>query len=71
MSEQRVSQHEMLRNSGETRIAYVEPTAEWHDLKVITLGGPSGTGDSGAEGVQLSPSRTHYDEASQDYDKYV
>jgi hypothetical protein len=50
---------------------YVAPAGEWHDLKVITLGGPSGTGDSGSPNVQLNPSLTQYDEADEDYDNFI
>lgn len=71
MFEKRAEQNNFPGNPDAAARIYVEPSAEWHDLRVITLGGPSGTGDSGAEGVQQDPSRTHYDEKDDDYGNYA
>lgn len=71
MSERRVKGSHTSEVNG-ARIAYAEPTAEWHDLRVITLGGTDGDGDSGAGvEVQLPPGVTHYDETDEDFDNYV
>lgn len=70
MSEMRVNRYELPR-TGNSRLAYVEPIAEWHDLRVITLGGPSGTGDSGAENSQVLAGSFHYDESDDDYGNYA
>lgn len=71
MSEKRADQLDAGRGNVVSQHAYEAPMAEWHDLRVITLGGVSGTGDSGAEGVQVLPGSTHYDESDTDYDNYA
>jgi hypothetical protein len=71
MSGERIEQSH-VSNAGSSRSSYVEPAADWHDLRVITLGGTDGNGDSGSAGeVQLPPSVTNYDESSEDFDNYV
>lgn len=71
MSDNWVEEQESSQALGEGRFDYAVPVGEWHDLKVITLGGPSGTGDSGSPNVQRSPGLTHYDESDEDYDNFA
>jgi len=52
MSEKRVDQFEPGRSSIGGKPSYEEPAAEWHDLRVITLGGSPGEGDSGAQNTE-------------------
>lgn len=75
MSEKRVERNHCQSSPEGIRKAYVAPAADWHDLRVITLGGTTGEGDSGAEGSQVfgtgGGSGSLYDESSEDYDNYV
>lgn len=52
MFEKRADQLESGRNSDVGKHAYDTPLAEWHDLRVITLGGTPGEGDSGGNDTE-------------------
>lgn len=74
MSGKRVESSHCQSSPEDIRKAYVAPAADWHDLRVITLGGTTGEGDSGAEGSQVFPGQgqgSNYDESNEDYDNYV
>lgn len=47
MFEKRPDQFESDDGRAIGKSAYATPVAEWHDLRVITLGGSPGRGDSG------------------------
>lgn len=47
MSEKRADQFEPGNSDVAGKSAYEAPVAEWHDLRVITLGGTPGANDSG------------------------
>ena len=47
MSEKRADLLESDRSGVDGKSAYESPMAEWHDLRVITLGGTPGANDSG------------------------
>lgn len=83
MSENRADLFESGRGNVNSKSAYEAPVAEWHDLRVITLGGSPGEGDSGAIDTQQGPGSSssnsngnwgsnHYDGNSDDeYGNYV
>jgi hypothetical protein len=56
MSEQHSEHSENASDKASARRSYVTPTAQWHDLKVITLGGVTGLDDSG-NGETQEPQR--------------
>jgi hypothetical protein len=81
MFEKRADQFESGDGRGVGKSAYETPVAEWHDLRVITLGGSPGEGDSGAVESQqpaggASPNgmrgSNHYDDNPDDqFGNYV
>lgn len=57
------------------RLSYEPPSAEWHDLRVITLGGTIGSNDSGSPETQEcanGPCETGvYDDRADDFSNFV
>ncbi|NBB78341.1 MAG: hypothetical protein GVY36_02685 [Verrucomicrobia bacterium] len=52
MPDQHSEYSEIASDMASVRRSYVAPTAQWHDLKVITLGGVTGFDDSGCVDCQ-------------------